>query len=411
MSVSLLTTALALFIASPGSSGFTASARAPVTDTTLPGDSTRAAARRRAFARRDSLRAQIARLRAACGPACDSSAAFDTSGLSDLSRVVRESVSASMRGAADEIRRASTVVGHFDFGRDYEPDARELRGANRLDTTVAFTRGGAVDLSLISGPVTVTAWDRAEVRVRGHSENLPFRFERTDGPNGGSVRVYTVRARGRNVGDQQLDVVVPFGTRVAANSVSGNVRVRDVRGELDAESVSGDVDVQGGTRRVSLTSVSGSVHGEGIEGDLRARSVSGDVRITRARGEADVGSVSGSVDLHGTLARLRAQTVSGDLTYDGALARDGRYDLGSQSGDVHLVLQRDVGAELSLQTFSGSIDANVPLTLQPTARGTDGTPLRTARRLEFTVGGGGARVTAQSFSGTIVISRSTTPPN
>ena len=410
MSVSLLTTALALFVAAPSSSAFTASALAAVVDTT-PTDTTPAAARRRALARRDSLRAQIARLRAACGPGCDTGPAFDPAPFSEMGRAVRESVSASMRGAAEQLRRTSGVVHNFDFGRDYDVDPRDLQGPTRLDTTVSFTRGGAVDLSLVTGPVTVTAWDRAEVRVRGRSEHLPFRFERTDGPNGGSVRVFTVRARGRNAGDQQLDVVVPFGTRVTANSVSGNVRVRDVRGELDAESVSGDVDVQGGTRRVSLTSVSGSVRGEGIDGDLRARSVSGDVRITRARGEADVGSVSGSVDLHGTLARLRAQTVSGDLTYDGSLARDGRYDLGSQSGDVHLVLQRDVGAALSLQTFSGSIDANVPLTLQPTARGTDGSTLRAARRLEFTVGGGGARVTAQSFSGTIVISRSNTPPN
>ena len=409
MSVSLLTTALALLVGAPAPPAFTA-AYVVAIDTTPADDSVRAASRRRALARRDSLRAQIARLRAACGTACDSSDGIDVGNFSDIGRVVRESVTSSMRGAADEIRRAGSVARGFDFGYDY--DSRDVHGPTRLDTTVSFTRGGGVDLSLVSGPVTVTAWDRAEVRVRGRSDRFPFRFERTDGPNGGSVRVYTVRTRDRSAGDQQLDVVVPFGTRVTANSTSGDVRVRGVRGEVSAETVSGNVDVQDAVRRVSLTSVSGSVHAASVDGAIGARSVSGDVRVTGARGEADCNSVSGNVDVRGAqLGRLRAQTVSGDLTYDGTLARDGRYDLGSQSGDVHLMLPRDVGAALSLQTFSGSIDASMPLTLQPTARGADGTPLRSARRLEFTVGGGGARVTAQSFSGTIVISRSTTSGN
>ncbi|HEY0777339.1 MAG TPA: DUF4097 family beta strand repeat-containing protein [Gemmatirosa sp.] len=382
-------------------------------DTSPSDDTTRAQARRRALARRDSLRAQIARLRAACGSGCDApDTDLDTTGFGDLGRAVSEGVAASVRGAAEGVRRAAAELRNLDFGRDYEPDARDLHGPTRLDTTVSFTRGGAVDLSLVSGPVTVTGWDRAEVRVRGRSDRLPFRFERTDGPNGGSVRVYTVRARNLSSGDQQLDVVVPVGTRVIANTVSGDVRVRGVHGEIDAETTSGDVDVQDATRHVSVSGVSGSVRAQSLDGDVRARSISGDVRIANIRGEADVGSVSGNVEVRaGQLGRLRAQTTSGDIAYDGSFARDGRYDFGSQSGEVRLVLPADASAALSLQTFSGSIDTSIPLTLQPSARGTDGTSLRNARRMEFTIGGGGARITAQSFSGTIVISRASTPRN
>ena len=411
----LLTTALALLAGAPAPAAAVAAlGTAAVAATRPPADALRAAARRRASARRDSLRREIARLKAQCGGNCDSAGEFEYDGdLSQLDRVVRESVSASMRGATAAIAGAGVAIrelgrlGVGEYGRDYEADPRDLTGPTRLDTTVSFTPGGSVALSLVSGPVTVTAWNRAEVRVRGRSDRLPFRFERSDGPNGGSVRVYTARARGRSAGDQQLDVVVPVGTRVTANSVSGDVRVHGVHGELEAETVSGDVDVADGTRRVSINSVSGNVRGQALDGDLRAHSVSGDVRIAGARGQADVNSVSGSVDLRGaSFGRLRAQTVSGDITYDGALARDGRYDLGTQSGSVRLVMPSDAGAALSLQTFSGSIDTSIPLTLQPSERDGDGTPsYRRARRMEFTVGGGGARVTAQSFSGTIVIAR------
>jgi DUF4097 and DUF4098 domain-containing protein YvlB len=106
----------------------------------------------------------------------------------------------------------------------------------------------------------------------------------------------------------------------------------------------------------------------------------------------------------GHLSRLRAETVSGDVRYDGTFARDGRYDLSSHSGEIRLALPANVGAALSLRTYSGSIDTDFPLTLQPNGSGA----ARPGRRLEFTLGGGGARVTAESFSGDITIARPST---
>ena len=62
-----------------------------------------------------------------------------------------------------------------------------------------------------------------------------------------------------------------------------------------------------------------------------------------------------------------------------------------------------VGALLELETFSGRINSDFPLTLQPGETGG-----RRGRRMEFTIGNGGARVTAQAFSGNINIRRGTT---
>ena len=60
-----------------------------------------------------------------------------------------------------------------------------------------------------------------------------------------------------------------------------------------------------------------------------------------------------------------------------------------------------MGATLSLQTYSGDIESAFPMTLQP------GENIRRqrGRRMEFTVGGGGARVSITTFSGDITIER------
>ena len=40
-----------------------------------------------------------------------------------------------------------------------------------LDTTVAFSRSGSVDLQSFSGDITVIAWDRDEVKIHAKSRN------------------------------------------------------------------------------------------------------------------------------------------------------------------------------------------------------------------------------------------------
>ena len=54
-------------------------------------------------------------------------------------------------------------------------DSDEFR--SRIDTTVALSGNGTVDLSLVSGEIIVTSWDRNEVRVHATSERGILRFD------------------------------------------------------------------------------------------------------------------------------------------------------------------------------------------------------------------------------------------
>lgn len=287
-------------------------------------------------------------------------------------------------------------------------------GPWRIDTTVTLARGGSVDLSLISGDITVTAGSGDQVRVRGMSERVPFIFERS----ASSVRVRLEtsdcdgRRRGRRNydcdGDERLEVSVPSGTRVIGNTVSGSVVVRGVNGEVEAQSVSGDVEVDGAQRRARLHSVSGDVSGRSLQGDVNAQSVSGDVDLQSVTGTVDAQSVSGDLTLRGVRSdRVEVETVSGEVTYDGTFSRDGRYDFKSHSGDVRLVMPADVAASLEVHTFSGEIDSDFQMTLDA---GSD-TGRRRDRNMSFKLNGGGARVTAETFSGTVNLERAGARPN
>jgi len=108
--------------------------------------------------------------------------------------------------------------------------------------------------------------------------------------------------------------------------------------------------------------------------------------------------VSGSIRLAGVQSKdVRTETVSGDVVYMGSIEPGGRYSFESHSGNVRLGIPRGAGAQFSVETFSGDISTDFAVTVPPTTgRGRDG-------RMDFTIGDGRARVTAQTFSGRIII--------
>jgi len=185
--------------------------------------------------------------------------------------------------------------------------------------------------------------------------------------------------------------------RLILEGVSGDITAVGSQGEIEATSVSGDVDVANGIREVSAESVSGSVHAAQINGNLRAETVSGDVRAESIAGNLEATSVSGNVRLVGAQSKdVRTETVSGDIVYSGSIDAGGKYSFESHSGTLRLNIPRGAGAQFSVETFSGDVTTDFPVTIPAHSRRSEG-------HMEFTLGDGSARVTAQTFSGRIVI--------
>jgi len=283
-----------------------------------------------------------------------------------------------------------------------QPDRDRDRGGqaqgveSRIDSTFTFSRTGVVDLTQISGDVVVTAWERGEARVRAFTERGRLRASLTSS----RITLEVESNRGR-IGDTRFEVSVPVGVRVIARSTSGDVTVRGTKGAVEARSTSGDVVVTDATDRVVLESVSGDVRASALAGVVRGESVSGTIELHDVTGEVRAETTSGDVSLTGVTSRnVVATTVSGEVEYDGNIDASGRYEFHAHSGDIRLEIPEGASAQFTVETFSGSLDSEFPVTLPPGQR-TTGRP----RRFEFTLGGGGARVTAESFSGDIIIAR------
>jgi DUF4097 and DUF4098 domain-containing protein YvlB len=279
---------------------------------------------------------------------------------------------------------------------------RERRAGDRgyrssVDTTFAFDQRGTVALGLGGGDIVVTAWSRDQIRIRATSERDNIRLDAT------STRV-TLEIAGsyRSRGDTRFEVSVPSGVRVVARAQSGDIAVTGVKGDVEARTQSGSVTVDDVGQRLDLVTLSGDVRARNLGGDVQIKTMSGDVEVTGLKGDFEAESVSGSIEIRNAGGRyVRAHTTSGDVGYDGTIDGSGRYELATHSGDVRLAIPANSGAQLSISTWSGTIESDFPITLKP---GEHGIGMGQAKRFTFEIGNGAARVTAETFSGDITIS-------
>ena len=272
----------------------------------------------------------------------------------------------------------------------------------RLDTTVRLNLRGTVDLSLVSGKITVRGWDLPDVSIQASTENGVLRLDATS--NRITLRVEQERESGRSRGDASYDVSVPRGTRLRLQAGSGSVTASGSQGEVSAATVSGAIDVSGGRRQVALESVSGPIRASQLAGDVRAQNVSGSVRAENVSGRLEAWTVNGAIRLIGLRSNdIRIETVGGDIVYAGRVATGGTYDFESHSGTIRLTIPRSPGAQFRLETVSGAVQTDFPTLAAPAEGG------RKSGRVEFTTGDGQATVTARTFSGRIVVKSDSVP--
>jgi DUF4097 and DUF4098 domain-containing protein YvlB len=186
---------------------------------------------------------------------------------------------------------------------------------------------------------------------------------------------------------------VPDQAAVELKSVSGDVVVAPLGGMAKVECVSGNVKLLGAAG-AEVKLVSGDLVMENIAGDAFIKAVSGNIDATRIKGSVEADAVSGDIELR-DISEARSvdvKTVSGNVTYVGMIKDGGRYELKTHSGDVGMTIPADSAFDFEANTFSGDIDSDFEITVVGKI---------SPREIRGTVGKGGATIVLKSFSGNV----------
>ncbi len=268
-----------------------------------------------------------------------------------------------------------------------------------FDQSVAADARGTVEISNVSGKITVIGWDKPEVAVHAML-------------GGGVDRVDVSTSKGRTVvkvvlphmslrdGDADLEVHVPSQSEVQATAVSADLDTSHLIGVQRLKTVSGDLRAELTNAAFEAKTVSGEMRlrGTGQPADIRISTVSGDITLDHGAGDVEATSVSGDIRLEMEPARgVRLHSTSGDLTFRGALTADATVEAETVSGDVTLRSRAQSGFEYEATSFSGDIGNCFGKDAESTSRHGPGT------RLSGTVGDGKARMRVKSMSGDVEI--------
>jgi len=211
-----------------------------------------------------------------------------------------------------------------------------------LDVTIP---SGDIDVESADGEQTYLTVDGDERML----ENVEVRHD------GGKV-VVTVRDKGKfgislgslvfGNGGLRVQARVPHGAGVKVKTASADTQLSGTFTGLDVNSASGDVQMRGNVAEgVRIKTVSGDVQLERVDGDLSVQCVSGDIRVH---------SVAGSVD---------TKSVSGDIRIEALTAGDVRFS--SVSGDIELGIAQGSLLDVDAGSTSGDLSSEVPLASEP----------------------------------------------
>jgi hypothetical protein len=268
-----------------------------------------------------------------------------------------------------------------------------LAAQERVDRRFAVDPDASIRITVPVGTVRVIGWDRDTVWTTG---DIPRGGGRWYSAGGGRAAKLGVDRQDNDVGPgATLEVRVPAGARIWVKTVSASIEVDAVRGEMDLLSVTGAITVRGSPQVVTAESLDGAITAEGGS-VLRLRTGGGPIVVRASGGDITAVSVGGAVDVSADrLVRGRLESVTGAVTFTGNLGSGGRLDAETHGADVLLRLAGPVHAEFLLASVGGTVVNRL-----------DGKPVVTkGKAASFTVGTGGAQVTARTFKGTVTLSR------
>jgi hypothetical protein len=248
--------------------------------------------------------------------------------------------------------------------------------AQKQEKKEAYTVGPGAIVTVTSdcGPITVRRSPTSKVLATMISHSPSVRFVNEQRGNRLELRA-TSPSPGMNLAE--YIVLIPWTKMTTVRSANGN---------LYAQGLRGDVDLQTSTSTITVSDMD-SAH-------LKARTLSGTINLKEVhRSHVDIYTVKGDIHLHNVGGSwLEAGSGSGKVTYDGDPGTEGEYRLFSHLGDLEVSIPSDATVEIKARSLK-SDEEKRPAPVTPQNSFLD------SRRRKV------SRFTLRSFQGVIRVTR------
>lgn len=263
----------------------------------------------------------------------------------------------------------------------------------QTDTIVDVGNAEKVHVETLGGSIRVLVWNEQRVRVQAEHSNRTYIDIET-----GSREIH-VESEARRGPANIVDFVITVPRRMALELEAnyGDITIEGADGEVQAETVQGDISIIGGRGMIEVEATTGSILIDGADGKIDIESSAADIRVVNSSGEIYAETAGGTIVLENVdPTSVDVGSTGGRVHYDGAFRQGGTYFFGAHGGSITIVVGEEAQASFNVATVHGSISSNLSGTAQS---------MKGGERHQFDVGGGGAIVEAETYGGRIRILR------
>jgi len=227
----------------------------------------------------------------------------------------------------------------FHFGNDQavQPVETHDYAVNGQSTVVINDTSGTIHVSVGGKGTDVFIQATKQNGFFGNPNDIKVDYSQ----NGNTINA---SVPGGAPGSVDFEITVPQGTDLQLNTISGDINVEGVSGQM------------------ALTTTSGDIHttNDGMTGASKIVTNSGDVTATQdtLSGQTTITTTSGGITASQDTLKDQATMItnSGDINFDGTIDTNGTYQFRSVSGTIDVTVPGTSVFHLDASTTSGSID-------------------------------------------------------
>jgi DUF4097 and DUF4098 domain-containing protein YvlB len=216
-----------------------------------------------------------------------------------------------------------------------------------------------LDVRIPAGEIVVETvdGDEAVVTLEGSERTLERAVVDFDGTHltvslrnrgalGFTIEIGDISFGSGGSGRLNVRATVPHSSRATIDTAAADMKLRGRFGNVATKSASGDLVIDGT-----------------VDGDATVKTVSGDAKLQDVGGTLQAQSVSGDLSVRRVGGSLQAKSVSGDMRVESL--REGEATLQSLSGDIHLGVAAGTNVDVDANSLSGDLSSDVPLGSDP----------------------------------------------
>jgi len=263
-------------------------------------------------------------------------------------------------------------------------------GRSDHDEVYPVSEGTRLIVEHTIGTLVIIGWDRDEIHVDAAYDDTQ-EFEVRD--RGLRFMVELLWRHGMSGGYGDVELRIPRWMPVDVTGHEVDVEIEGVEAEIEVEVVGGDVFIVGGREDVRVRSVHGGIEVHDAIADLDLSSAHEDVELRDCTGEVRAETVNGDIRMDGMKSSaLDIETTNGDVLVDGDLAADGGYYVSTHAGDIDVSIASDADLTINIDTYHGSVESLLETELEE---------IREGKRYRMVLGDGRGRLDIESFQGDV----------